>query len=99
MLAPALEVPVHGAVVAQWLRQLMPVTAGAQAEDEAMEYPVQSDPAMAFGHGGVELIEACLDDAPYVVSNFPPRQLSCGGYDTPPGGVILESYPQATHFD
>jgi hypothetical protein len=83
-LTPALAVPVHGAVVAKLLRQLMPWAARAQAKDHAIESPAQIDTAMALGLGGVDLVENGRDDGPYVVRHFPNRRLSCGVHDNPP---------------
>jgi hypothetical protein len=83
-LTPALEVPVHGAVVAKLLRQLIPLATSAQAKEDPIEYPAQIDTAMARGLGGVALVEDGLDDGPYVVRNFPNRRLSCGVHDNPP---------------
>jgi hypothetical protein len=83
-LTPALAVPVPGAVVATWLRQLMPWAAGAQAAEHAIEDPAQIDTAMALGRGGVDRVEDGLENGPYVVRHFPKHRLSCGVHDNPP---------------
>jgi hypothetical protein len=75
----------HGAVVAKLLRQLIPLAAGAQAEDDAIEHPAQIDPAMPLGLGGIEFIEHLLDEHPYIVRDFPNGWLCTYVHDNPPG--------------
>src|SRR5215471_284216 len=68
---PALEVPMHGAVVAKLFGQLVPLAAGAQAKDDTVEHPAQIDPSMPFGLGRIDLIEDLLNERPHIVRDFP----------------------------
>jgi hypothetical protein len=83
-LAPLLEVPVHRAVVAKWLGQLMPLAAGAQAEADAIQHPAQIHAAMPFGLSRVALVKDRLDHRPYIIRNFPDRWLNCCVHDNSP---------------
>jgi hypothetical protein len=65
-LAPVLEVSMHGTVVAKLLGQLIPLAAGAQAENDTIEHPARRDAAKALGLGGVALVEDVLDSGPYL---------------------------------
>jgi hypothetical protein len=69
--APALEVPMPGAVVATRRGPLVALAAGAQAEDDALEHPAQIDPPMPLGFGGIDGIEDLLDERPHIVRDFP----------------------------
>jgi hypothetical protein len=72
-VTPALEGPMHGAVVATRLGPLVPLAAGAQAEDEALEHPTQIDPPMPLGRGGIDFVEDRLDERPDLLRNFKRR--------------------------
>jgi hypothetical protein len=100
-LAPVLEMPVHGAVVAKHRRQLIPLAAGAQAEDDAIQHRTQVDAPMPLGFGGIALAQDWLDERPYVVRNFPNRGLRFGVHDNPPQlfRVTQESYRRVERFD
>jgi hypothetical protein len=82
-VAPVLEVPVHGAVVANVLGEVIPLAACAQAEDHPIEHWPQIGAAMPLGLGGIELGEDRFDSCPYVVRNFPDRWLRVRVHDNP----------------
>jgi hypothetical protein len=82
---PALEVPMHSAVVAKLPGPLVPLTAGAQAKDEAIARPAQIDPPMPLGRGGRDLHEDLLEERPHIIRHFPKGGLRLGLHDPPPG--------------
>jgi hypothetical protein len=84
-LAPALEVPMHGAVVAKSFGPLVPLATRAPAEDEAIGHPAQIDPPMPFGLGGLDCLEDLLDERPYTIRDFPNGRLRLGVHEPSPG--------------
>jgi hypothetical protein len=75
-LAPLLEMPVHCAVVAQPLRQLIPLATSAQTENDAIEDAPKIHPPMALGLGRIVFIQNRLNKRPDIIGNFPDgRQL------------------------
>jgi hypothetical protein len=83
--APALAVPLHGAVVATRLGPWGPLAAGAQAEAEARAHPAQLDPPMPRGLGGLDVIADLRDKRPYLSRDFPNGGLRLGVHDPSPG--------------
>jgi hypothetical protein len=82
---PALEVPMPRAVIAERCRQLVPLAAGAQAKDEAIEHLAQIDPPMPLGRGGLDFIEDLLAERPHIIRSFPNGGLRRCLHDPSPG--------------
>jgi hypothetical protein len=88
-LTPLLEVAMHRAVVPKARRQLMPLAAGAQTEDDAMQHAPEIHPPVPFGLGRIMFVQNCLDERPDVIRNFPDGRLlplleSLLAHDNPP---------------
>src|SRR5262245_9711253 len=58
------------AVVAKWLGQLVPLAAGAQAEDDAIQHLAQIHSPMPFGLGRTVFVQNRLDKQPDVIRSF-----------------------------
>jgi hypothetical protein len=74
-MTPVLKVAMHRAVIAELLRQVVPLAAGPQAKDDAIEDPPQVHPPMSFGLSWIMGIQNLLDHRPDVVWNFPDGRL------------------------
>jgi hypothetical protein len=74
-LAPLLEVPVHGAVVAKRLGQVVPLAAGPQPEDDAIEDAPEIHPPMPLGLGKIVFVQNRLDKRPDLIGNLPDGRL------------------------
>jgi hypothetical protein len=64
---------------------LVPLAAGAQAEDDAIEHLAPLDPPMPRGLGGLDVIEDRLDKRPYIIRDFPNGWLRICVHDPSPG--------------
>jgi hypothetical protein len=88
-LTPLLEVAMHRAVVSKVRRELIPLAAGAQTKDDAIQNAPEIHPPVALGLGGVVFVQNRLDERPDVIGNFPDgrRLLVLGSllaHDNPP---------------
>src|SRR4051812_5188299 len=79
--APALEPVVDGALGTELTRQLLPLAAGTQAEDDAVERPSPVGVVAAGAFARPEILEDGQDPLPEGVGHFPdsPQGLSFAG--------------------
>jgi hypothetical protein len=71
LLTPGLNVPMPRAVIAALLGPLIPLAAGAQAQEDAVQHPPQVHPPMPLGFGRVVFVQHRLHYGLHVVWNLP----------------------------
>ena len=75
VLAPLLEVAMHRAVIPKARRELIPLAAGAQTEDNAIQHTPEIGPSMPLAFGRIVFVQNRLDERPNVIGNFPDGRL------------------------
>jgi hypothetical protein len=71
MSAPLLEMAMHRAVVPKAHRELIPLAAGTQTEDDAIQDTPEIHPPMPFGLRRIMFVQNRLDERSDVIGNFP----------------------------